>query len=219
MPTRFALLLALACLGTSVAHAVQPLRVLGAGFEPGEPQRDCAVDATTEAGLAAIVRAPDGAGFCIPSFSTGLAQVCAGKPQQCAAPGCFVPLGPSSAVTVDAITGRITLADPLGEVVARIESSVLPGCTAQFRTGAATLALDYIGANDGLDGVVLGGLAALPDAQLVGITQVQGCPGYNSQMPDIIAQLRGLLLQNYVNATLVRIGEPLDAVICPIVRP
>lgn len=201
-----------------VAQAVQPLRILGAGFEPGDPARDCAADATTEAALAEAIRGPGG-GFCVPPFNVAGTEVCIGPSSQCASGGCFVPVGPSSATSVDAIAGRITFADPIGTVVVRMDNPVLPACTADFQFHGATLVLDYVGANDGLDGVVLGGLATAPAADLPGTPGVGGCPGYANEMQQIIGSLRGAVLQGYVDATLARIGEPLDAVVCPIERP
>ena len=207
-----------AALVATAAQAVPPLRILGAGFEPGDPARDCAADATTEAALADALRGP-GAGFCIPPFNAGGTAVCIGSSSQCATGGCFVPLGPGNASSVDAITGRITLSDPFGPVAVRIDNPVLPPCTAEFTVPGATLALDYATANDGLDGVVLGGLAAPPSADFTSTANIAGCPGYAGELQQVADALRSAVLQGYVDATLSRIGEPLDAVVCPIERP
>lgn len=218
MPGRPWFLFLIVLAAAPAAQAIQPLRILGAGFEPGDPARDCAADATTEAALAEAIRNPGG-GFCVPPFDVGGTEVCIGPSSQCASGGCFVPVGPSSATSVDAIAGRITFADPIGTVVVRMDSPVLPACTADFLFNGATLVLDYAGANDGLDGVVLGGLAVPPVADLVGTTHVGGCAGYAGELLQIIGALRSAVLQGYIDATLARIGEPLDAVVCPIERP
>jgi hypothetical protein len=218
MPSRPWILLLLVLCIAPAAQAVQPLRILGASFEPDDPQRDCAADATTELALAEAVRGPGG-GFCVPPFIVGNTQVCIGASSQCESAGCFVPLGASTASSVDAIAGRITLADPLGTVAARIDNPIFAACTANFTLVGASIVLDYASANDGLDGVVLGELATPPTADLVTTTSVGGCPAYASELPQITAMLRGFVLQGYVAATVTRIGEPLDAVVCPIVRP
>lgn len=219
MRRRLPLLVLLAALPIQSALALQPLRILGAGFEPGDPVRDCAADARTEAELADALRAPAGGGYCIPPFIVQGVTVCAGASAQCSGGGCFVPVGPSTATGVDATTGLVGLRDPLGGVVARFESQFLPACTATFTVGVADLALRYELAHDGLDGIALGGLALAPALTRWGAVQVAGCPGYNSLMPQIIGEITLLVEGGYIDATLSRIGEPLDAVVCPIIRP
>lgn len=207
----------LACV-TPIAFALQPIRILGAGFEPGDPARDCATDAVTEAALADLVATPDGSGLCIdPFFEAGL-EICGGVSAQCQNGGCFVPLGPGGS-TVDAVAGQVAFADPMGQAQARFDHPVLPDCIATFTFTGATLDLRYQTAHDGLDGLVLGGLAQAPAAQLTAPTVVAGCPGFNSVMPQITQVMRGRVLEAYVAATLTRIGDPLDAAVCPIVRP
>lgn len=219
MPRRLPLLVLLAALPIQCALALQPLRILGAGFELGEPVRDCAADARTEAELADALRAPAGGGYCIPPFVVQGVTVCAGPSSQCGSGGCFVPVGPSTAAEVDATTGLVGLRDPLGGVVARLESQFLPACTATFTVGEAEVALRYELAHDGLDGIALGGLALPPFLMRSGAVQVAGCPGYNSLMSQIIGQMTLAVESGYIDATIARIGEPLDAVMCPIIRP
>lgn len=202
-----------------VALAVPPVRILGAGFETGDPPRDCAADALDEPALAEFVRTPDGSGLCVaPFFAAGL-QVCGGVSSQCAGGGCFVPVLAGGGAVVDAVAGRVQLSDPLGQSMVRLDHPVLPDCVAMFQFTGVTLDLQYATATDGLDGVLLGGLAAAASAQLTAPISIGGCPGYAGELPQIAEQMRFRVLDAYSAATLSRIGEPLDIAVCPIVRP
>jgi hypothetical protein len=212
------LTLILCAASSDPASAVQPLRFIAAGFEADDPQRDCAVDATTESALAERLRAPDVASVCIPPFTVGQLEVCVGTSTACGN-GCVVPIGPTATATVDAVQGRIVLQDPGGQVLARIRGPVTPECTAGFAFDALSLTLDYVGLPDGLDGVLLAGLAAAPDATTSGPFPVSGCPGLGAEIAQIAGALQARVLQAYRETTLTRIGEPLDAAVCPIVRP
>lgn len=198
------------------AAAVQPLRLLAGGFEVDDPQRDCAVDASTETALAGRIRATQAQGFCVPPFNFSLFNVCGGASPQCASGGCFVPFGPTQAAAVDAVAGRMTLTDAGGTVGVAVASVIGPSCSMTINFASLALVLDYTTLNDGLDGVLIAGLAAPPIATTPGSPTIDGCVIFGSQVQSIVDEVRSRVLTGYADATLARIGEPLDAAVCPV---
>jgi hypothetical protein len=201
------------------AAAVEPLRQFAASFEANDPQRDCAVDATTETGLAERLRASEVQGLCIPPINVGMFTACSQPVAQCNATACFMPFGPTSAASVDAVLGRVSLADAGGSITTRVRSTLFPDCMLTVGFAALTLDLEYATLNDGLDGVILAGLAAPAAPAAPGSPSIGGCPGLGGDIQLIVDVLRNAMLTAYVGSTLARIGEPLDASVCPIVRP